>query len=393
MHAASTKRDRRAIHARGEGLVLAELVLATLAARRDAQRPSYTGGARRENDCTGAVGHANLGGTALATRRHRGGSASPNTGWRVDADYVYWWHNGKQDGLDRARQHQRQRRQPEPLIAGRQSPGVAVDDNYIYCVNDRLRAARDRAHQRPLNRHRRLTTTTSSQVSNADGSAGHRGDGRQQLHLLDEQATAGDDRARQHRQRYGRSIRASSQALSSSTARRRRRGDGRQQPRLLDEQVHRRRTGAPTSTASDGRSRASSRTPSLITGWRSTANTSTGRTPSPMGSEAPSARHKRRRSEQRQSELHPGVLMGPGGVAVDALTATCAGRKATIVGTGRPDKLEGNERRRRDRRRGRQRHRRRPQGRRPRLRRRRRRRDPGQGRRRRPAGRGRETTR
>ena len=46
----------------------------------------------------------------------------------------------------------------------------------------------------------------------------------------------------------------------------------------------------------------------------------------------------------------------PSGVAVDALTPSCAGTAATIVGTGRPDKLRGHERRRRDRRRGRQRH-------------------------------------
>jgi virginiamycin B lyase len=34
----------------------------------------------------------------------------------------------------------------------------------------------------------------------------------------------------------------------------------------------------------------------------------------------------------------------PGGVAVDAGTATCAGREATIVGTGRPDSLRGTNR-------------------------------------------------
>src|SRR5262249_10313228 len=31
----------------------------------------------------------------------------------------------------------------------------------------------------------------------------------------------------------------------------------------------------------------------------------------------------------------------PGGVAVDTGTATCAGREATIVGTGRPDTMRG----------------------------------------------------
>ena len=31
----------------------------------------------------------------------------------------------------------------------------------------------------------------------------------------------------------------------------------------------------------------------------------------------------------------------PAGIAVDALTGSCAGDEAPIVGTGRPDKLKG----------------------------------------------------
>ena len=79
--------------------------------------------------------------------------------------------------------------------------------------------------------------------------------------------------------------------------------------------------------------------PTSPSGWRSTAPTSTGRTPdtNTIG------RANLNGTRPNQSFISLPAGGSALGVAVDAGVGACAGREATIVGTGRADRLKGTK--------------------------------------------------